>query len=130
MRQYIKQLKDFLEAYGDVTHPEKKGYGKSKRRKKEAKKLRRKKGKKEIEIPEGTRISAAAMDLIRDNQIRISYVSSQATVRESTPGSEEALTGKRKFQDSVQECFFILPIPVMGMTYPHLHGDGMFHRMT
>lgn len=31
------------------------------------------KGKKEIEIPEGTRISAAARDLIKDKQVKINY---------------------------------------------------------
>ena len=30
-------------------------------------------GKKEIEIPEGARISAAAYDIIRDNKIRVTY---------------------------------------------------------
>ena len=34
-------------------------------------------GKKEIEIPEGSRISAAAYDIIRDNKIRITYVAAE-----------------------------------------------------
>lgn len=45
----VDKLAEFMaEAYGDVTHPEKKGYGKSKSRKKEAKKKRRKHSKEEI----------------------------------------------------------------------------------
>jgi bacterioferritin-associated ferredoxin len=36
-------------------------------------------GKKELEIPEGARISAAAYDIIRDNKIRITYVPAEVS---------------------------------------------------
>jgi bacterioferritin-associated ferredoxin len=45
-------------------------------------------GKKEIEIPEGARISAAAYDLIRDHKLRLTYVKTAKTANE-TQGAED-----------------------------------------
>lgn len=45
-------------------------------------------GKKEIEIPEGARISAAAHDFIRDNKLRLTYVKTAQAANE-TEGSED-----------------------------------------
>jgi bacterioferritin-associated ferredoxin len=52
-------------------------------------------GKKEIEIPEGARVSAAAYDIIRDNKIRIiqvapgkSAVASESRSGKNSPGTE------------------------------------------
>jgi len=45
-------------------------------------------GKKEIEIPEGARISAAAHDIIRDNKLRLTYVKGAKAANE-TRGSED-----------------------------------------
>lgn len=45
-------------------------------------------GKKEIEIPEGARISAAAYDIIRDNKLRLIYVKA-ARVATEVKGSED-----------------------------------------
>jgi len=53
-------------------------------------------GKKEIEIPEGARISAAAYDIIRDNKIRVTYVATgtlavdtEIDIAENKPAGEE-----------------------------------------
>lgn len=47
-------------------------------------------GKKEIEIPEGARISAAAYDLIRDNKIRITYVKAETVAADANiPQTED-----------------------------------------
>lgn len=49
-------------------------------------------GKKEIEIPAGARISAAAYDLIRDNKIRITHVTAEpATADAKAPETEDKL---------------------------------------
>jgi bacterioferritin-associated ferredoxin len=45
-------------------------------------------GKKEIEIPEGARISAAAYDIIRDHKLRLIYVKAAQAATE-TKGSED-----------------------------------------
>jgi len=47
-------------------------------------------GKKEINLPKGARISAAAYDLIRDNKLRISYGTSEKVVVDAeTPTTED-----------------------------------------
>lgn len=48
-----------------------------------------KEGKKEIEIPEGARISAAALDLIRENQVQITFIAPKAETSDFTPLSDE-----------------------------------------
>ncbi len=47
-------------------------------------------GKREIEIPEGARISAAAYDVIRDNKIRISYVAPESETLAADTETDEA----------------------------------------
>ena len=61
-------------------------------------------GSKEIEIPEGARISAAAADLIEDNQIQIKIIPPQAKV-DATPhqAQEKAIKNKPKVEPSVRE---------------------------
>ena len=43
------------------------------------------KGKKEIEIPEGTRVSASALDLIKEKRIKIIYTAPQIKTSSATP---------------------------------------------
>ena len=45
-------------------------------------------GKKEIEIPEGARVSAAAADLIKDNKLKIKIAAAQKTAAAEKPRSE------------------------------------------
>lgn len=61
-------------------------------------------GSKEIEVPEGARISAAADDLIKDNQIQIKIIPPQAKV-DATPhqAQEKAIKNKPKVEPSVRE---------------------------
>ena len=48
-------------------------------------------GKGTIEIPEGARISAAALDLIRDNKLKVTYVPSGSS---AVFASDETLSGR------------------------------------
>ena len=62
-------------------------------------------GKKEIEVPKGARISAAAMDLIRDNEIQISYISPETRVGEpsASSGAERQTVEPRPKAELVKE---------------------------
>jgi len=65
-------------------------------------------GEKEIEIPEGARISSAAYDIIRDNKLQLTYVKA-AKAEIETPGSEdkeestEAVKSRTVVERSVSE---------------------------
>lgn len=52
-------------------------------------------GKREIEIPDGARISAAAFDLIRESQIQITYVTPQAGESDVVPLADETPVEKK-----------------------------------
>ncbi len=54
-----------------------------------------KEGKREIEIPDGARISAAAFDLIRESQIQITYVTPQAGESDPVPLADETPVEKK-----------------------------------
>ena len=54
-----------------------------------------KEGKREIEIPDGARISAAAFDLIRERQIQITYVTPQAGESDLVPLADETPVEKK-----------------------------------
>ena len=61
-------------------------------------------GKNEIEIPEGARISAAAYDIIRDNQLRLVYVKTAKTATESRePEDPKGSPEAKKRQDLVAQ---------------------------
>ncbi|MGD9301726.1 MAG: (2Fe-2S)-binding protein, partial [Desulfobacterales bacterium] len=60
-------------------------------------------GKSEIEIPEGARISAAAYDIIRDNQIRLIYVKAAQTASEpQEPEEHKGSPEAKKRRDLVE----------------------------
>ena len=46
--------------------------------------------KREIEIPEGARISSAAQDLIKDNRIKVTYIAGRSNERGGEPPREKA----------------------------------------
>jgi bacterioferritin-associated ferredoxin len=50
-------------------------------------------GAKEIRIPEGSRISSAALDLIKENRIEVIYVGESSGKQEEVASSEEAFAG-------------------------------------
>ncbi len=54
-----------------------------------------KEGKREIEIPDGARISSAAFDLIRESQIQITYVNPQAGESDLVPLADETPVEKK-----------------------------------
>jgi bacterioferritin-associated ferredoxin len=54
-----------------------------------------KEGKREIEIPDGARISSAAFDLIRESQIQITYVTPQAEESDVVPLADETPVEKK-----------------------------------
>ena len=56
-------------------------------------------GKKEIEVPKGARISAAAMDLIRDNKIQISYISPETRLGEPSTSWGETSGAERQTEE-------------------------------
>ena len=60
-------------------------------------------GKSEIEIPEGARISAAAYDIIRDNQLRLIYVKAAQTASgPQEPEDQKASPEAKKRRDLVE----------------------------
>jgi len=60
-------------------------------------------GKKEIEVPPGARISAAAYDIIRDNKLRLIHVKAAKSATETeTPGERDASAGAEKSQAGVK----------------------------
>ena len=56
-------------------------------------------GRREIEIPEGARISSAAQDLIKDNRIKVTYVAGPSSKR----GGEPPLEGPDKNEEQIDK---------------------------
>lgn len=62
-------------------------------------------GKKEIEIPEGTRISAAAYDIIRDNKVRIIHIPAEKPAADTQVHKAEENPAAAEKSPANQESF-------------------------
>ena len=60
-------------------------------------------GEKEIEIPQGARISAAAYDIIRDNKIRITYVATKTLAADTAINEAEIKPTGEEESQSIQD---------------------------
>lgn len=78
-------------------------------------------GKKEIEVPKGARISAAAMDLIRESRIQISHISPQTRVHAPAPSSGETSGAPRQTEEPKPKAE---PVPESGEEVSQAESDG------
>jgi bacterioferritin-associated ferredoxin len=85
-------------------------------------------GKGIIAIPAGTRVSAAALDLIRDNKLEISYVPAESARPEEIPSETSAAEEPGPCEDTVDDTTASAPaVPTEGVSAAEV--DAIVNRV-